>query len=100
MKRRRARLGGSCALVAAGALVLHGQSPSLHLPPLDRSLPPRAEAIYQSLAPRVETAPAVDTVSFMAPLWRLAGNPAFDRSIDFIAERLARGGFPLRAASD
>ena len=63
-------------------------------------LPPRAEAIYQSLAPRIETAPAVETVAFMAPLWRLPGNPAFDRSLDFIAERLARGGFPLRGASD
>ena len=29
----------------------------------------------------------------MAPLWRLAGNPDYDRSIDFIADRLA-GGLP------
>ena len=83
--------------VSAG---VHGQAPPVHLPPLDRWLPPRAEAIYESLAPRIETAPAVETVAFMAPLWRLPGNPAFDRSIDFIAERLARGGFPLRGAAD
>jgi aminopeptidase YwaD len=89
------------ALVLVGvSAAVHGQAPALHLPALDRVLPPRAEAIYQSLAPRVETAPAVETVAFMAPLWRLPGNPAFDRSLDFIAERLARGGFPLRGASD
>jgi hypothetical protein len=76
------------------------QAPTPHLPPLDRVLPPRAEAIYQSLAARMEIAPAVETVAFMAPLWRLPGNPAFDRSLDFIAERLARGGFPLRGAAD
>jgi aminopeptidase YwaD len=88
------------ALVVVLGATAHGQEPRLHLPPLDRVLPPRAEAIYQALAPRIDTSAAVETVRFMAPLWRLAGNPAFDRSIDFIAERLARGGFPLRGAAD
>ena len=87
-------------LVVTFCAGVHGQAPRPHLPPLDRVLPPRAEAIYQALVPRVETAVAVETVGFMAPLWRLAGNPAYDRSLDFIAERLARGGFPLRGASD
>lgn len=60
----------------------------LHLPPLDRALPPRAEAIYQAIAPRVDATVAMQTVAFMAPQWRLAGNPAYGRAIEFIAERL------------
>jgi hypothetical protein len=76
----------ACGLVAA-------QAPApLHLPPLDRVLPPRAEAIYRAIAPRVDPSVAMDAVTFMAPQWRLAGNPAYDRSIDFIAARLAAAG--------
>jgi aminopeptidase YwaD len=69
----------------------HGQ-PSFHLPPLDRSLPPRAEAIYQQLSGRVDAKVAMDVVTFMAPLWRLAGNPAFDQSQQLIFDRLAAAG--------
>ena len=39
---------------------------------------------------------AMEAVSFMAPLWRLAGNPSYDRSIDFIAERLLTRGMKTR----
>ena len=35
---------------------------------------------------------AMDIVTFMAPLWRLAGNPAFDRSQQQIFDRLAAAG--------
>jgi aminopeptidase YwaD len=81
---------GALALgLALGVQSLIAQQAALHLPPLDRMLPPRAEATYQAVAPRVDTKVAMDTVTFMAPLWRLAGNPAYDRSIDFIAARLA-----------
>jgi len=69
----------------------HAQVPP-HLPPLDRALPPRAEMIYQQLADRVDAKVAMDVVSFMAPLWRLAGNPAFDKSQQLIFDRLAAGG--------
>lgn len=68
------------------------QDAVLHLPPLDRVLPAHAESIYQALAARIDTAVAMETVTFMAPLWRLAGNPAYDRSIDFLGARLAAGG--------
>jgi hypothetical protein len=63
-----------------------------HLPPLDRVLPPRAEAVYLALATRVDAAVAMDTVRLMAPLWRLAGNPAFEQSQQFIYDRLAAAG--------
>jgi hypothetical protein len=62
---------------------------SFHLPPLDRVLPPRAETIYQRLANSVDADVAMDVVRFMAPLWRLPGNPAFDSSQQFIFDRLA-----------
>src|SRR5436190_21138787 len=63
-----------------------------HLPPLDRALPPRAETIYQRLAERVDARVAMDVVTFMAPMWRLAGNPAFEQSQQFIFDRLAAAG--------
>jgi aminopeptidase YwaD len=66
---------------------------SLHLPPLDRVLPPRAEAIYRAVAPRIDIRAALGVVGFMSPLWRLAGNPDYDRSLDFISQRLQSGGF-------
>jgi aminopeptidase YwaD len=75
------------------------QDTALHLPPLDRFLPPRAELIYASVGARVDTRAAMDVVNFMAPLWRLAGNPAYDQSIDFIADRLRKGGVIHRVES-
>ena len=87
-------------LASAGVAVLAGQTaPALHLPPLDRHLPERAEAIYGAIATRVDTREAMDVVAFMAPLWRLAGNPDYDRSIDFIADRLRKQGVTHRVES-
>ena len=34
----------------------------------------------------------MDVVTFMAPLWRLAGNPAFEQSQQLIFDRLAAAG--------
>src|SRR5688572_10231959 len=76
----------------------HAQEPRLHLPPLDRHLPARVETIYNAMAPRIDTRVAMDTVTFMSEYWRLAGNPGYDKSIDFIAERLERGGYPRQTA--
>lgn len=67
-----------------------------HLPPLDRRLPPRAETIYRDLAQRVEAKVAMDVTTFMAPLWRLAGNPAFEQSQQVIFGRLAAAGLQPR----
>ena len=63
-----------------------------HLPPLDRALPPRAETIYRALEPRVDAKVAMEVVTFMAPLWRLAGNPAFEQSQQLMFDRLAAAG--------
>ena len=64
-----------------------------HLPPLDRALPARAEAIYRQLAQRVDAQAAMEVTRFMAPMWRLAGNPAFEQSQQLIFDRLATAGF-------
>ena len=81
------------AFVMVGLLTQStGAQLTAHLPALDRSLPPRAETIYQRLADRVDAKTAMDVVTFMAPLWRLAGNPAFEASQQFIADRLAAAG--------
>ena len=63
-----------------------------HLPPLDRELPSRAESIYSALAQSVDAKVAMEVVTFMAPMWRLAGNPAFEQSQQFISDRLAAAG--------
>jgi hypothetical protein len=75
---------------------LGGQSPparTLHLPPLDRVLPPRAESVYGALESRIDARAALETVAFMSPLWRLAGNQDYDQSIDYLAGQLTRHGF-------
>ncbi len=79
------------ALAACAAIKSNAQVPP-HLPPLDRALPPRAESIYLQLAKTTDAKVAMDVVTFMAPLWRLAGNPAFEQSQQLIFDRLASAG--------
>ena len=78
------------AIVMTAGIQVGAQS--FHLPPLDRALPPRAEAIYTQLAASVDATVAMDVVRFAAPAWRLAGNPAFEQSQQFIFDRLAAAG--------
>lgn len=67
-----------------------------HLPPLDQSLPARAEAIYRQLSATTDAKVAMDIVNFMGPLWRLAGNPAFEQSQQLIFDRLSAAGLKPR----
>jgi len=85
---RRLRL---CAVLLLLGVPATAQVPP-HLPALDRALPPRAESIYGQLAKTVDAKVAMDVVTFMAPMWRLAGNPAFEQSQQFIFDRLAAAG--------
>jgi hypothetical protein len=82
------------ALALAGLLLAAAatQPPALHLPPLDRVLPPRADTIHRAVAPRVDSDLAMKVVVYMGGFWRLAGNFGYDTSIDFIAQQLAKGG--------
>ena len=77
-------------VAAVGSVV--GAQENFHLPALDRQLPPRAEAIYRRLAQSTDAKVAMDVVTFMAPLWRLAGNPAFEQSQQLIFDRLSAAG--------
>jgi hypothetical protein len=87
-----------CVIVLlAGATASAQVAP--HLPPLDRALPPRAETIYQELARRVDAKVAMDVATFIAPLWRLAGNPAFEQSQQRMFDRLAAAGLSPRYES-
>ena len=87
---RMVRLVAWCLVLGLSA-ALEAQA-TLHLPALDRALPPRVEAIYQELVRRVDAKVAMDAATFMAPLWRLAGNPAFEQSQQHIFDRLAAAG--------
>lgn len=84
-----------CVFVLLLSTTLAGQAPP-HLPPLDRALPPTADSIYQALAPRVDAEVAMATVRLMAPLWRLAGNPAFEQSQQYIYDQLTAAGLSPR----
>jgi aminopeptidase YwaD len=85
---RRLRL---CAVLLLLGVPATAQVPP-HLPSRDRVLPPRAESIYAQLATTTDAKVAMDVIAFMAPLWRLAGNPAFEQSQQFIFDRLASAG--------
>src|SRR6185436_21175358 len=67
-----------------------------HLPPLDRALPTRAEMIYRQLSQTTDAKVAMDVVTFMAPQWRLAGNPAFEQSQQLIFDKLTAAGMKPR----
>jgi len=86
------------ACVVGGLSATHAQ-PAPHLPPLDRALPPRADTIYRQLEGRVDAKVAMDVATFMAPLWRLAGNPAFEDSQQRIFDRLQAAGLAPRYES-
>jgi hypothetical protein len=86
----------SVIFLIAVALPSAQNPPALHLPPLDRVLPPRAERIYAAIMSRVDTRLATEVVDFMAPRWRLAGNPAYNESLSLLQQRLTGGGLTTR----
>ena len=59
------------------------------------SLPPTAERAYIAIAPRFDRTAAMDVVRFMQQYWRVAGNPGYNASLDFIRERIERAGAPF-----
>ncbi len=71
--------------------------------PLAQAAPPRlpatAERAYRSLAARFDDKDALSVVSYMDQYWRLAGNPGFNASIDYIRERLVAAGYLTSSSS-
>jgi aminopeptidase YwaD len=68
------------------------QEPERFQPPAV-PLPPSAERAYRALSQRIDGLAALDTVRYMDQYWRLAGNPGYNYSIDYIRERLRAAGF-------
>jgi aminopeptidase YwaD len=55
-----------------------------------------AERAYLALKDRVDGAAAMETVRFMDRYWRIAGNPGFNASVDYIRDGLKRAGLDPR----
>jgi hypothetical protein len=66
-------------------------------PPLP--LPVSAERAYRTLAQRVDGLAAQETVRYMDQFWRIAGNPGFNQSIDYLRLRLRATGFAESAST-
>jgi hypothetical protein len=91
----------SLIAAAAAAVTVTAQSVTPAAPAA--ALPAGAERAYAALKDRVAAAPAMDVVRTMDQYWRLAGNPGFNASVDYIHDALVRAGvdarieeFPLR----
>ena len=59
------------------------------------SLPATAERAYLALSTRFDRAVAMDVVRFMQQYWRVAANPGYNASLDFIRDGLEKAGTPL-----
>ena len=80
------------ALAAPASRAPAAQEPERYQPPT-MALPPSAERAYRALSLRVDGLAALDTVRYMDQFWRIAGNPGFNGSIDYIRARLLAAGF-------
>ena len=69
-----------------------GQEAERFQPPVV-ALPPTAERIYRTMSTRVNGLAAMDVVRYMDQYWRVAGNPGYNNSIDFIRNRLQSLGY-------
>jgi len=76
------------AAAAAAVATLGAQAPA--------PLPSSAERAYGALKDRVDGKAAMDTVRFMDGSWRIAGNPGFNASVDYIRDALKRAGLDPR----
>lgn len=79
----------SLALSLVVVATLTAQSPA-------PTIPPGAERAYKALASRVDGAAAMDVVRLMDRSWRIAGNPGFNASVDYIRDGLKRAGLDPR----
>jgi hypothetical protein len=68
------------------------QEPERYQPPAV-AIPPSAERAYRALSTRVDGLAALETVRHMDQYWRIAGNPGFNNSVDYIRARLLASGF-------
>jgi aminopeptidase YwaD len=92
-----ALIGGVLLGVACGgARAPIGPESKPALSSVDSSrLPATAEQAYRVLASRFDRAGAMDVVEFMQQYWRVAGNPGYNASLDFIRGRIEKAGPPF-----
>ena len=92
--RRLVTLGAVAivALASPASRPTTAQEPERYQPPAT-ALPPSAERAYRALSLRVDGLAALETVRYMDQFWRLAGNPGFNSSIDYLRARLLAAGF-------
>jgi len=64
--------------------------------PLDSLLPARLDPVYRALDAAFEPQVAMDTVRYMDQFWRIAGNPGFNKSQDYILASLTQAGLTAR----
>lgn len=88
------------AFAALFALAAQAGAPSVPLAPAFEpsawTLPASAERAYTAVAPRIDGRIAMDIVSFMDRYWRIAANPGFNASIDYVQQRLRAAGLATR----
>jgi hypothetical protein len=64
--------------------------------PAAPSIPAGAERAYLALKDRVDADDAMNVVRFMDSYWRIAGNPGFNASVDYLRDSLNRAGLDVR----
>jgi len=97
MTRVLGRALGAGAIALFCSLTVHSGQPPAQEPerfqPPAVAIPPSAERAYRALSTRVDGIAALETVRHMDQYWRIAGNPGFNNSIDYIRARLLASGF-------
>ncbi len=90
--RTASRSLGLAALALTVLSTLSAQEPQ-RFPTPATPLPPSAERAYRAMVQRVDGFAALETVRYMDQFWRLAGNPGYNSSLDYIRARLLAAGF-------
>ena len=102
MRIARGLKAAAVCLAVAAAMTVPSSSAQPQPPPpptaLARELPAAASSAVAELLTRFDERAAMDLVVFMDQYWRNAANAGFNASIDEIKQRLATGGFAVRAA--
>jgi hypothetical protein len=102
MRIARGLKAAAVCLAVAAAMTVPSSSAQPQSPPpptaLARELPAAASSAVAELLTRFDERAAMDLVVFMDQYWRNAANAGFNASIDEITQRLATGGFAVRAA--
>lgn len=91
------RLAAVALIVMTAACASHGAPSAGNRQPATDRIPVRAERAIDILLASFDRDAAMGHVAFMAPKWRLAGNDAFDQSLDRIHVRLRASGFASHA---